>query len=88
MKEVVIIKMVNKKPTEIFFLSNRLISLTHQLHSLRRMIERDKRPYTNAMIKVYSEIKKDIEITRQALTGKFNVIIVRDFTNLEEVNEE
>jgi len=47
MKEVVIIKMVNKKPTEIFFVSNQLISLTHQLHGLWKLIRRDKRPYVS-----------------------------------------
>jgi len=45
------------------------------------VIVRDKRPYTNALMKVYSEIKKDIEITRQALTRKFNIIVVRISTN-------
>ena len=84
MKEVVIIKMVNKKPTEIFFLSNQLISLTHQLHSLRKLIRRDKRPHASGYIKTYHDIKKDILLIRRALTGKFNVIVVRDLTNWEK----
>ena len=86
MKEVVIIKMVNKKPTEIFFLSNQLISLTHQLHTLRSWMKGYKRPHTSAMICAYSDIKKDIQLIRRALTGKFNVIVVR--TNSEERNEK
>jgi len=84
MKEVVIIKMVNKKPTEIFFLSNLLISLTHQLHGLRKLIRRDKRPHASGYIKTYHDIKKDILLIRRALTGKFNVIVVRDLTNWEK----
>ena len=85
MKEVVIIKMVNKKPTEIFFLSNQLISLTHQLHTLRSWMKGYKRPHTSAMICAYSDIKKDIQLIRRALTGKFNIIIVaRDISEGEE----
>jgi len=90
MKEVVIIK-INRNTelsTEIEFLSNQLISFTRQLHTLQSLIKRDKRPHTSAMICVYSDIKKDIQLIRHALTGKFNIIVVRDFTNLEEVNEE
>ncbi len=83
MREVVIIKMVNKKPTEIFFLSNQLISLTHQLHGLRKLIRRDKRPHVSGYIKTYHDIKKDILLIRRALAGKFNIIVVRDFTNSE-----
>ena len=86
MKEVVIIKMMNKKPTEIFFLSNQLISFTHQLHGLRKLIRRDKRPHVSGYIKTYHDIKKDILLIRRALTGKFNVIVVR--TNSEERNEK
>ena len=63
MKEVVIIKMVNKKPTEIFFLSN-----------------------CKWIYKNISRYKKDILLIRRALTGKFNVIVVR--TNSEERNEK
>jgi len=85
MKEVVIIKMVNKKPTEIFFLSNQLISFTRQLHGLRKLIRRDKRPHVSGYIKTYHDIKKDILLIRQALTGKFNIIIVaRDISEGEE----
>ena len=69
--------------TEIEFLSNQLISLIHQLHGLRKLIRRDKRPHVSGYIKTYHDIKKDILLIRRALTGKFNVIVVRDFTNLE-----
>ena len=85
MKEVVIIKMNRNAEisTEIEFLSNKLDSYTHQLHSLRKMIKRDKRPYTNNIMFAYSDIKKDIPRIRRALTGKFNIIIIRDFTNAD-----
>jgi len=86
MKEVVIIRMGNT--TEIVFLSNQLISFTHQLHTLRGLIERDKRPHTSAMICAYSDIKKDIQLIRRAITGKFNIIVVRDFINSEKINEK
>jgi len=78
MKEVVIIKMRDTKMSEIEFLSNQLISLTHQLHALRKLMRRDKRPYVSGYIKTYHDIKKDILLIRRALTGKFNVIVVRD----------
>ena len=89
MKEVVIIKMNRdtELSTEIDVLSNQLISFTHQLHTLRGLIERDKRPHTSAMICAYSDIKKDIQLIRRALTGKFNIIIVVR-TNSEEINEK
>ena len=74
MKEVVIIKMGDT--TEIEFLSNQLTSLTHQLHGLRKLIRRDKRPHVSGYIKTYHDIKKDILLIRRALTGKFNVIVV------------
>ena len=90
MKEVVIITMKRNTElsTEIEFLSNQLISFTRQLHTLRSWMKGYKRPHINAMMQAYNDIKKDIQLIRQALTGKFNIIIVRDFTNLEEVNEE
>ena len=83
MKEVVIIRMGNT--TEIEFLSNQLTSLTHQLHGLRKLIRRDKRPHVSGYIKTYHDIKKDILLIRRALTGKFNIIIVaRDISEGEK----
>jgi len=90
MKEVVIIKMNRdtELSTEIEFLSNQLISFTRQLHTLRSWMKGYKRPRINAMMKAYNDIKKDIRLIKRALTGKFNIIIVRDFTNLEEKENE
>ena len=72
MKEVVIIRMGNT--TEIEFLSKQLISLTQQLHTLRRWVRKDKRPHGNAITEAYKDIRKDIRLIRRALTGKFNII--------------
>jgi len=90
MKEVVIIKMNRNTElsTEIEFLSNQLISFTQQLHTLRSWMKGYKRPRINAMMEAYNDIKKDIRLIRQALTGKFDIIVVRDFTNLEEKENE
>ena len=90
MKEVVIIKMNRNTElsTEIEFLSNQLISFAHQLHTLRSWMKGYKRPRINAMMEAYNDIKKDIRLIRQALTGKFDIIVVRDFTNLEEKENE
>jgi len=82
MKEVVIIRMGNT--TEIEFLSNQLISVTHQLHGLRKLIRRDKRPHVSGYIKTYHDIKKDILLIRRALMGKFNIIVARDISGGEE----
>jgi len=85
MKEVAIIKMGDTKMSEIEFLSNQLISLTHQLHALRKLMKRVKRSYVSGYINTYNDIKKDILLIRRALMGKFNIIIVRD---LSEGGEE
>jgi len=92
MKEVVIVKIDRNTEPKIEFLSSQLISFTQQLHTLQSWIKRYKKRYkrsrTDAIIEAYNDVKKDIQLIRRALAGKFNIIIVRDFTNLEEVNEE
>jgi len=82
MKEVVIIK--TGDTTEIEFLSKQLRSFTQQLHTLQRWIKKDKRPHANAIMEAYEDIRKDARLIRQALTGKFNIIVVRDLTNWEK----
>jgi len=86
MKEVVIITMKRNTElsTEIEFLSNQLISFTRQLHTLRSWMKGYKRPRINAMMQAYNDIKKDIRLIRQALTGKFNIIVVRDLSGGDE----